>query len=71
MLGQQSAFGPAGLHGTFTDAAARGLRAQAGGGAGALFAVVLGAGSVLGPLVNPRWLKVLGVRAIQLALSAG
>jgi hypothetical protein len=26
------AFGPAGLHGTFTDAAARGLRAQASGG---------------------------------------
>jgi len=41
------AFGPAGLHGAFTDAAAaaRGLRTQA---AGALFAVVLGAGSVLG-----------------------
>jgi Mn2+/Fe2+ NRAMP family transporter len=44
------AFGPAGLHGAFTDAAAvaRGLRAQAGGAAGTLFAVVLGAGSVLG-----------------------
>ena len=44
------AFGPAGLHGAFTDAAAaaRGLRTQAGGAAGALFAVVLGAGSVLG-----------------------
>jgi Mn2+/Fe2+ NRAMP family transporter len=44
------AFGPAGLHGAFTDAAAvaRGLRTQAGGAAGTLFAVVLGAGSVLG-----------------------
>jgi Mn2+/Fe2+ NRAMP family transporter len=44
------AFGPAGLHGAFTDAAAvaRGLRTQAGGAAGALFAIVLGAGSVLG-----------------------
>jgi Mn2+/Fe2+ NRAMP family transporter len=44
------AFGPAGLHGAFTDAGAvaRGLRAQAGGAAGALFAIVLGAGSVLG-----------------------
>jgi Mn2+/Fe2+ NRAMP family transporter len=44
------ALGPAGLHGAFTDAAttARGLRTQAGGAAGALFAIVLGAGSVLG-----------------------
>jgi Mn2+/Fe2+ NRAMP family transporter len=44
------AFGPGGMHGTFTDAAAvaRGLRTQAGGAAGALFSVVLGAGSVLG-----------------------
>jgi Mn2+/Fe2+ NRAMP family transporter len=44
------AFGPAGLHGAFSDAAAvaRGLRTQAGGAAGTLFAVVLGAGSVLG-----------------------
>jgi Mn2+/Fe2+ NRAMP family transporter len=44
------AFGAAGLHGAFTDAGAvaRGLRAQAGGGAGALFAIVLAAGSVLG-----------------------
>jgi hypothetical protein len=44
------AFGRAGLHGAFTDAAAtaRGLRAQSGGAAGTLFAVVLGAGSVLG-----------------------
>jgi Mn2+/Fe2+ NRAMP family transporter len=44
------AFGSAGLHGAFTDAGAvaRGLRAQAGGTAGALFAIVLGAGSVLG-----------------------
>jgi Mn2+/Fe2+ NRAMP family transporter len=44
------ALGPAGLHGAFTDAAAtaRGLRAQAGGAARALFAIVLGAGSVLG-----------------------
>jgi Mn2+/Fe2+ NRAMP family transporter len=44
------AFGRAGLHGTFTDAAAvaRGLRARAGGAAGTLFAIVLGAGSVLG-----------------------
>jgi Mn2+/Fe2+ NRAMP family transporter len=42
-------FGPAGLHGAFTAApVARGLRAQAGGTAGTLFAVVLGAGSVLG-----------------------
>jgi Mn2+/Fe2+ NRAMP family transporter len=44
------AFGRAGPHGAFTDAAAtaRGLRTQAGGAAGTLFAVVLGAGSVLG-----------------------
>ncbi len=44
------AFGRTGLHGAFTDAAAtaRGLHAQAGGAAGTLFAVVLGAGSVLG-----------------------
>jgi Mn2+/Fe2+ NRAMP family transporter len=50
VLGQRSAFGAAGLHGAFTDAAAvaRGLRTQAGGAAGALFAIVLGAGSVLG-----------------------
>jgi Mn2+/Fe2+ NRAMP family transporter len=50
VLDQQSAFGAAGLHGAFTDAAAvaHGLRARAGGSAGALFAVVLGAGSVLG-----------------------
>jgi Mn2+/Fe2+ NRAMP family transporter len=39
-----------GLHGAFTDAGAvaRGLRAAAGGAAGALFAIVLGAGSALG-----------------------
>jgi Mn2+/Fe2+ NRAMP family transporter len=44
------AFGRPGPHGAFTDAAAtaRGLRVQAGGAAGTLFAVVLGAGSVLG-----------------------
>jgi Mn2+/Fe2+ NRAMP family transporter len=44
------AFGAAGLHGAFTDAGAvaRGLRATSGGAAGALFAIVLAAGSVLG-----------------------
>jgi Mn2+/Fe2+ NRAMP family transporter len=44
------AFGPASAHRAFTDAAAtaRGLRTRAGGAAGALFAVVPGAGSVLG-----------------------
>jgi hypothetical protein len=44
------ALGSSGLHGAFTDAAAvaRGLRTQAGGAAGILFAIVLGAGSVLG-----------------------
>jgi Mn2+/Fe2+ NRAMP family transporter len=44
------AFGAAGLHGAFNDAGAvaRGLRTQAGGAAGALFAIVLGVGSVLG-----------------------
>jgi Mn2+/Fe2+ NRAMP family transporter len=43
-------FGPTALHGTFTDAAAvaRGLRAEAGGAAAALFAIALGVGSVLG-----------------------
>jgi hypothetical protein len=40
----------AGRHGVFADAGAvaAGLRARSGGAAGALFAVVLGAGSVLG-----------------------
>jgi Mn2+/Fe2+ NRAMP family transporter len=44
------AFGAAPLHGAFADAAAvaRGLRTQAGWAAGALFAIVLGIGSVLG-----------------------
>jgi Mn2+/Fe2+ NRAMP family transporter len=44
------AFGGTALHGSFTDAAAiaGGLRAQAGGAAGALFAIALGVGSVLG-----------------------
>ncbi len=44
------AFGAAGRHGAFTDAGAvaAGLRARSGGAAGALFAIVLGAGSVLG-----------------------
>ena len=44
------AFASAGRHGAFTDAGAvaAGLRARAGGAAGALFAVVLGAGSALG-----------------------
>ena len=45
VLSQQSALGPAGLHGAFTAAVARGLRTRAGGAAGALFAVVLMAGS--------------------------
>jgi Mn2+/Fe2+ NRAMP family transporter len=50
LLACSFAFGRTGSHGAFTDAAAaaRGLRTQAGGAAGALFAVVLGAGSVLG-----------------------
>ena len=44
------AFGGSGLHGAFSDAGAvaLGLRARAGGAAGALFAIVLGVGSVLG-----------------------
>jgi Mn2+/Fe2+ NRAMP family transporter len=44
------AFAAAGRHGAFTDAGAvaASLRARAGGAAGALFAVVLGAGSALG-----------------------
>jgi Mn2+/Fe2+ NRAMP family transporter len=51
LLACASALRPAGLPGAFTDAAAvaRGLRARARRvRAGALFAVVLGAGSVLG-----------------------
>ncbi len=44
------AFAAAGRHGAFTDAGAvaAGLRVRVGGAAGALFAVVLGAGSALG-----------------------
>jgi Mn2+/Fe2+ NRAMP family transporter len=44
------AFSAAGRHGAFTDAGAvaDGLRVRSGGAAGALFAVVLGAGSALG-----------------------
>jgi Mn2+/Fe2+ NRAMP family transporter len=44
------AFGSTSLHGAFTDGAATasGLRARAGGAAGALFAIVLGVGAVLG-----------------------
>ena len=44
------AFGSTALHGAFTSggATASGLRGQAGGAAGALFAIALGVGSVLG-----------------------
>jgi Mn2+/Fe2+ NRAMP family transporter len=50
LLGCGLALNPSGLHGAFTDAGAvaRGLRNQAGGSAGALFAITLCAGSVLG-----------------------
>jgi Mn2+/Fe2+ NRAMP family transporter len=50
LLACGAAFPSPPLHGAFTDAGAvaRGLRAQAGGAAGTLFAIALGAGSVLG-----------------------
>ena len=50
LLACDLAFGSTALHGAFTSSAgtAAGLRAQAGGTAGALFAIALGVGSVLG-----------------------
>jgi Mn2+/Fe2+ NRAMP family transporter len=50
LLACDFAFGSTALHGAFTNGAATasGMRARAGDGAGALFAIALGVGSVLG-----------------------
>ena len=73
VLGQRSAFGAAGLHGAFTDAAVQALAGVLLPSATVFLLLLLcNDREVLGPLVNPRWLNVLAATVIGalLGLSA-